>query len=86
MLAVLGKRQADHFNAGLKYATLHFHADDGAPNNNAWIALLGYSLYVLLQMFVPYRRYAKVLKWLTLVLLSYVALVFMVKSASGPRP
>jgi NRAMP (natural resistance-associated macrophage protein)-like metal ion transporter len=34
---------------------------------------------LLLQMFVPYRRYAKILKWLTLVLLSYVALVFMVK-------
>lgn len=34
---------------------------------------------LLLQMFVPYDRYASVLKWLTLVLLAYVALVFMVK-------
>jgi NRAMP (natural resistance-associated macrophage protein)-like metal ion transporter len=34
---------------------------------------------LLLQMFVPYRRYSEILKWLTLVLLAYVALVFMVK-------
>ncbi|MDY7526245.1 divalent metal cation transporter [Sphingomonas sp. 10B4] len=33
---------------------------------------------LLLQMFVPYRRYAAFLKWLTLVLFAYVALVFMV--------
>jgi len=31
------------------------------------------------QLFVPYHRYAAILKWLTLVLLAYVALVFMVK-------
>jgi NRAMP (natural resistance-associated macrophage protein)-like metal ion transporter len=34
---------------------------------------------LLLQSFIPYDRYANVLKWLTLVLLAYVALVFMVK-------
>jgi NRAMP (natural resistance-associated macrophage protein)-like metal ion transporter len=34
---------------------------------------------LLLQMFIPYRRYSNILKWLTLVLLSYVALLFMVK-------
>ncbi|MEO9131358.1 MAG: divalent metal cation transporter [Sphingomonas sp.] len=33
---------------------------------------------LLLQMFVPYRRYSNILKWLTLVLLAYVALVLMV--------
>jgi len=33
---------------------------------------------LLLQMFVPYHRYSNILKWLTLVLLAYVALVFMV--------
>ncbi len=32
-----------------------------------------------LQMFVPYEQYARYLKWLTLVLLSYVAVVFIVK-------
>ncbi len=34
---------------------------------------------LLLQIFVPYHRYAGILKWLTLVLLAYVALVFMVR-------
>lgn len=34
---------------------------------------------LLLQMFVPYDRYAAFLKWMTLVLLAYVALVLMVK-------
>ncbi len=33
---------------------------------------------VLLQVFVPYRKYAPILKWLTLVLFSYVATVFTV--------
>ena len=36
-------------------------------------------LSLLLQMVIPYRRYSNILKWLTLVLLSYVALLFMVK-------
>jgi NRAMP (natural resistance-associated macrophage protein)-like metal ion transporter len=34
---------------------------------------------LLLQMFVPYRRYSNLLKWVTLSLLAYVALLFMVK-------
>lgn len=33
---------------------------------------------LLLQLFIPYHRYASLLKWLTLVLLAYVALVLMV--------
>lgn len=36
-------------------------------------------LSLLLQIFVPYKRYAHVLKWLTLTLLAYVATVFVVK-------
>jgi NRAMP (natural resistance-associated macrophage protein)-like metal ion transporter len=32
-----------------------------------------------LQLFIPYERYAQYLKWLTLVLLAYVAVVFVVK-------
>ena len=32
-----------------------------------------------LQLFVPYRRYANLLKWLTLVLLAYVAVLFAAK-------
>jgi len=38
---------------------------------------LGFAvLSLLLQVFVPYRRYARLLKWLTLSLLAYVALLF----------
>jgi Mn2+/Fe2+ NRAMP family transporter len=33
---------------------------------------------VLLQVFVPYRRYAPILKWLTLVLFLYVAVAFTI--------
>ena len=34
---------------------------------------------VLLQIFVPYRRYANILKWLTFVLFSYVGVIFFVR-------
>ena len=37
------------------------------------------ALSLLLQILVPYRRYVHMLKWLTLVLLAYVAIVFSVK-------
>ena len=41
---------------------------------------LGFALVsLLLQMFVPYHRYAHFLKWLTLVLFAYVALLFTVR-------
>ncbi len=33
---------------------------------------------LLLQVFIPYRRYVRILKWLTLTLLAYVATVFVV--------
>jgi Mn2+/Fe2+ NRAMP family transporter len=36
------------------------------------------ALSLLLQFFVPYHRYASFLKWLTLVLVAYVALLFVV--------
>jgi NRAMP (natural resistance-associated macrophage protein)-like metal ion transporter len=36
-------------------------------------------LSLLLQIFIPYHRYVRVLKWLTLALLAYVATVFVVQ-------
>jgi NRAMP (natural resistance-associated macrophage protein)-like metal ion transporter len=36
-------------------------------------------LSLLLQLFIPYRQYAKVLKWLTLTLFTYVAVALVVK-------
>ena len=41
------------------------------------------ALSLALQMFVTYEQYAKYLKWLTLVLLSYVAVLFVVKGRLG---
>lgn len=45
---------------------------------------LGFGLIsLLLQIFVPYQRYVRVLKWLTLALLAYVATVFSIHISWG---
>jgi NRAMP (natural resistance-associated macrophage protein)-like metal ion transporter len=49
----------------------------GGPSHFYTIGFAFASL--ILQMFVPYEQYARYLKWLTLVLLSYVAVVFIVR-------
>jgi len=38
---------------------------------------------LLLQVFIPYKRYVRVLKWLTLVLLAYVGIMFAVQIPWG---
>ena len=43
-----------------------------------WYVVFFGVLSVLLQVFIPYARYVKILKWLTLALLAYVATVFVV--------
>ncbi len=46
---------------------------------DAHLLTIGFALFSLvLQMFVPYRRYAAILKWLTLVLFAYVAVLLFV--------
>lgn len=41
---------------------------------------IGFALFsLLLQVLVPYQRYVRLLKWLTLVMLAYVAVAFTVK-------
>lgn len=41
---------------------------------------IGFGLISLaLQIFIPYQRYVRILKWLTLALLAYVAIIFAVK-------
>lgn len=47
-------------------------------NAQLYVALIGL-VSLLLQIFIPYKRYVKLLKWLTLALLAYVATVFAVK-------
>jgi len=49
----------------------------GGPG--AWYALGFGLLSLLLQVFVPYRRYCNVLKWLTLALLAYLATVLVLE-------
>ncbi|MEO7254118.1 MAG: divalent metal cation transporter [Casimicrobium sp.] len=47
-------------------------------DTHAYVVLLGL-LSLLLQIFIPYKRYVRILKWLTLALLAYVATVFVAK-------
>lgn len=51
-----------------------------APGVDFHIYVVGFALLsLLLQVFVAYHRYVSVLKWLTLALLAYVAVIFTVK-------
>ncbi len=43
-----------------------------------WYAVLFGGISLLLQVFIPYSRYVRFLKWLTLALLAYVATVFTI--------
>jgi len=49
----------------------------GGPTHIYTIGLALFSL--VLQVFIPYQRYVRVLKWLTLVLFAYVGVVFAVQ-------
>ena len=49
----------------------------GGPTHLYTVGLALFSL--ALQVFVPYRRYVRILKWLTLVLFAYVGVVFAVQ-------
>lgn len=49
----------------------------GGPTHIYTVGLALFSL--VLQVFVPYRNYVRVLKWLTLVLFAYVGVVFAVR-------
>jgi NRAMP (natural resistance-associated macrophage protein)-like metal ion transporter len=83
--------------------TFNIAADIAAMGEALWLvvgglkhehALIFAAVSVLLQVFVPYRRYAPVLKFLTLVLFVYVATAFTVSipwsqallAAVWPRP
>lgn len=49
----------------------------GGPTH--WYVVFFGLLSVLLQVLVPYSRYVRILKWLTLALLAYVATIFVVR-------
>jgi Mn2+/Fe2+ NRAMP family transporter len=48
------------------------------PGRGAWYAIGFGILSLLLQVFLPYERYVRILKWLTLSLFAYVGVVFVV--------
>jgi Mn2+/Fe2+ NRAMP family transporter len=51
-----------------------------ATGASAHLVTVGFALAsLLLQMFIPYRRYSQFLKWITLTLLAYVAVVLIVR-------
>jgi NRAMP (natural resistance-associated macrophage protein)-like metal ion transporter len=67
--------------------TINIGADLGAmgaavrlllPGEAGWYTVAFGVLSVVLEVMVPYHRYVRVLKWLTLALLAYVATVFVV--------
>jgi NRAMP (natural resistance-associated macrophage protein)-like metal ion transporter len=53
----------------------------GGPHT-LWVIVFG-AVSVLLQVFIPYIRYVRVLKWLTLALFAYVGTVFFVQVPWG---
>ncbi len=76
---------ANTINIGADIAAMGASADlvtrhGGVPiPEGAKIFAVGFAVFSLgLQMFVPYHRYVKFLKWLTMALFAYVAVVFIV--------
>lgn len=72
--------------------TINIGADLAAMGAAAKLAIGGYShvytvgfalLCLLLQMFISYKRYSNVLKWLTMALFAYVAVLFFIKLDAG---
>jgi NRAMP (natural resistance-associated macrophage protein)-like metal ion transporter len=72
--------------------TINIGADLGAMGSGVQLLLGGQAgwytiafglLSVMLEVMVPYHRYVRVLKWLTLALFAYVATVFVVKIPWG---
>jgi len=68
---------ANTINIGADLAAMGAAAEllTGQPSH--WYGLAFGAISLLLQLFVPYHRYVRILKWLTLVLFAYVAVVIM---------
>lgn len=70
---------ANTINIGADIAAMGDAAQLVAGWGDHWFTIVFALASLLLQVFVSYHRYARVLKWLTLSLLSYAAVVFVVK-------
>src|SRR5579884_3768200 len=69
---------ANTINIGADIAAMGAAAQLLAGRGQMVFTLLFAAVSLLLQVFIPYQRYVRVLKWLTLVLLSYIAIAFTV--------
>jgi NRAMP (natural resistance-associated macrophage protein)-like metal ion transporter len=70
---------ANTINIGADLAAMGAAAQLLAGGGAHWFTAGFATLSLLLQMFVPYKRYVRFLKWLTLVLFAYVAVLLVVK-------
>ena len=70
---------ANVFNIGADLAAMGQAAELVAGHDGHIFTVAFALLCVLLQLFVPYRQYASVLKWLTLSLFAYVAVLLLVR-------
>lgn len=71
---------ANTINIGANIAAMGDAARLAIGSGAAHLYAVGFGvLSVLLQVFIPYRRYVSVLKWLTLSLLAYVGTVFVIE-------
>ncbi|HEV2594398.1 MAG TPA: divalent metal cation transporter [Sphingomicrobium sp.] len=70
---------ANTINIGADIAAMGASAQLLAGRGQMLFTILFAAISLLLQVLVPYQRYVRVLKWLTLVLIAYVAIAFTVK-------
>jgi NRAMP (natural resistance-associated macrophage protein)-like metal ion transporter len=71
---------ANSFNIGADLGAMAKGVQLLAPGLNFAVLVIGFTILSLfLQIFTPYARYAKYLKWLALVLLSYIVSAFLAK-------
>jgi Mn2+/Fe2+ NRAMP family transporter len=70
---------ANTINIGADLAAMGQAAALVAGAGDHWFTLGFTVLTLTLQLFVPYHRYAGLLKWMTLALLAYVAILFVVR-------
>ena len=69
---------ANVINLGADLSAMGASAAMVLPGRAAWYAVGFGVVSLLLQVFLPYERYVRVLKWLTLSLFAYVGVVFAV--------
>jgi NRAMP (natural resistance-associated macrophage protein)-like metal ion transporter len=70
---------ANSFNIGADLGIMSKAMQLLIPSANYYFLLFGFAIFcLLLQVFIPYQRYAKYLKWLSLSLLAYVFSAFFI--------